>query len=162
MKVAQSCPTRCNRRLHYSPPGSPVHGILQARTLERGAIPFPRGSSQPRDQTQVSPIAGRFFTVWATREAQAQNNPRTKVAHLGEARADPQHCFLMLTCPSHCGLLYRQLCYVRTKRQWRGLHPRYKAPSSHPSQRLLCGSGTLPDRIRAAVCWSWPEQTYRN
>ena len=46
-----------------------VHGILQARVLERVAFPFSRGSSQPRDQTQVSCIAGRFFTSWATREA---------------------------------------------------------------------------------------------
>ena len=46
-----------------------VHGILQARILEWVAIPFPRGSSQPRDRTQVSHIAGRFFTRWAIREA---------------------------------------------------------------------------------------------
>ena len=46
-----------------------VHEILQARILEWVAFPFSRGSSQPRDQTQVSSIAGRFFTSWATREA---------------------------------------------------------------------------------------------
>ena len=46
-----------------------VHGILQARILEWVAFPFSRGSSQPRDQTQVSHIAGGFFTSWATREA---------------------------------------------------------------------------------------------
>ena len=46
-----------------------VRGILQARLLEWVAIPCPRGSSQPRDQTQISHIAGRFFTSWATREA---------------------------------------------------------------------------------------------
>ena len=44
-------------------------GIFQARILEWVAIPFSRGSSQPRDWTQVSCIAGRFFTIWATREA---------------------------------------------------------------------------------------------
>ena len=44
-------------------------GILQARILEWAAISFSRGSSQPRDQTQVSHIIGRFFTVWATGEA---------------------------------------------------------------------------------------------
>ena len=47
-----------------------VHGILQARILEWVVFPFSRGSSQPRDQTQVSYIAGRFFTSWATMEAQ--------------------------------------------------------------------------------------------
>ena len=47
-----------------------VHGILQARILEWVAFPSSRGSFQPRDWTQVSSIAGRFFTIWATREAQ--------------------------------------------------------------------------------------------
>ena len=46
-----------------------VHGILQATILEWVAFPFSRGSSQPRDQTQVSQIAGGFFTSWATTEA---------------------------------------------------------------------------------------------
>ena len=46
------------------------HGILQARILEWAAFPFSRGSSQPRDPTHVSRIAGGFFTSWATREAQ--------------------------------------------------------------------------------------------
>ena len=46
------------------------HGLLQDRILELVAFPFPRGSSQNRDQTQASCIAGRFFTSWATREAQ--------------------------------------------------------------------------------------------
>ena len=51
-----------------SPPGSSVHGILQPRILEWVAISSSRGSSWPRDQTQVSCIAGRFFTIWATWE----------------------------------------------------------------------------------------------
>ena len=55
--------------MECSPPGSSVHGILQARILEWEAIPSSRGFSQPRDRTQVFHIAGRFFTIWATREA---------------------------------------------------------------------------------------------
>ena len=51
-----------------SPPGSSAHGVLQARILEWVAVPFSRGSSPPRDQTWVSCIAGRFFTISATRE----------------------------------------------------------------------------------------------
>ena len=47
----------------YSLPGSSVHGILQTRILEWVAIPFSRGSSPPRDRTQVFCIAGRIFTV---------------------------------------------------------------------------------------------------
>ena len=48
-------------------PGSSVHGISQARVLEWVAISFSRGSPQPRDQTQVSRITGRCFTLWVTR-----------------------------------------------------------------------------------------------
>ena len=51
--------------MDHSPPGSSVHGVLQAITLEWVAIPFSRGSSWPREQTQVSRITGRFFTIWA-------------------------------------------------------------------------------------------------
>ena len=47
-----------------------VHGILQARILEWVAVPFSRGSSQPRDRTQVSCVAGGLFTSWTTREVQ--------------------------------------------------------------------------------------------
>ena len=65
----QSCPTLWDL-MDCSPPGSSVHGILQARILEWVAMPSSRGSSQSRDQTQVSCTIGRFFTIWATREAQ--------------------------------------------------------------------------------------------
>ena len=65
--LAQSCPTLCNP-VDYSPPGFFVHGILQAKILEWVAISFSRGSSRPRDRTQVSHIAGRCFNLWATRE----------------------------------------------------------------------------------------------
>ena len=51
-----------------SPLGSSVYGILQARILEWVAIPFSRGSFRPRNWTRVSHIAGRFCTIWATRE----------------------------------------------------------------------------------------------
>ena len=66
--VTQSYLTLCDP-MDCSPPGSAVHGILQARILEWVAISSSRGSSPPRDQTQVSYIAGRFFTIWATRGA---------------------------------------------------------------------------------------------
>ena len=64
VKVAQLCPT------FYDPMDYRVHVNLQARILEWVAFPFSRGSSQSRGQTQVSRIAGEFFTSWATREAQ--------------------------------------------------------------------------------------------
>ena len=61
--VSQSRPTLCDG-MDYT-----GHGLLQAGTLEWAAFPFSMGSSQPRDQTQVSHIASGFFTSWATREA---------------------------------------------------------------------------------------------
>ena len=75
MKATELCPTI------WDPMDYTVHGILQARVLEWVAIPFSRGSSQPRDQTQVSRIVGGlfffflsfFFTNWATKEAHMQS-----------------------------------------------------------------------------------------
>ena len=61
-EVAQSCPTLCNP-MDCSLTGSSVHGIFQARVLERVAISFSTGSSQPRDRTWVSGIVGRRFTI---------------------------------------------------------------------------------------------------
>ena len=60
--AAQSCLILCDL-MAFSPPGFSVHGISQARIMQWVAISFSRGSSQPRDQTQVSHIAGRFFTA---------------------------------------------------------------------------------------------------
>ena len=60
IEAAQLCPTLCDP-MDCSPPGSSVHGILQARILEWVTIPFSRGSSWPRYRTWVSYIAGRFF-----------------------------------------------------------------------------------------------------
>ena len=68
-QALQSCPTLCDP-VDCSSPDSSVHGILQTRTLEWVAIPFSRGSSRPRNQTQISCIAGRFFTVWANKQEQ--------------------------------------------------------------------------------------------
>ena len=58
--VTQLCPSLCDP-MDCSPPGSSVHGILQARILEWVAMPSSRGSSQHRDRTQISCIAGRFL-----------------------------------------------------------------------------------------------------
>ena len=62
-QLLQSCSTLCNP-VDCSPPGSSMHGILQARILEWVANPFSSESSWLRDRTRVSCIAGRFFTIW--------------------------------------------------------------------------------------------------
>ena len=67
VSVVQSCLTLCGPMV-CSLPDSSVHGILQARILEWVAIPFSRGSSWPRDQTQVSCIADRFFARYLSHQ----------------------------------------------------------------------------------------------
>ena len=62
LSVAQSCLILCNP-MDYSPPGSSVHGIFQARMLEWVAIPFSKGSSQPKNRTQAPCTVGRFFAM---------------------------------------------------------------------------------------------------
>ena len=74
------------------------HEILQARILKRVAFPFSRGSSQPRDQTQVSHIAGGFFTSWATREAQEywSGLPFPSPADLSDPGIEPESSGLQM------------------------------------------------------------------
>ena len=78
-EVTQSCPTLCDP-IDCSLPGSLAHGIFQARVLECVAISFSKGSSWPRDQTQVSHVAGRHFTYlshqrsWKREDIEACNS----------------------------------------------------------------------------------------
>ena len=65
-------------------PGSSVHGILQAIVLEWIAISFSRGSSRPRDRTQVSHILDRRFTFWTTREVTELSHLQTDIRWIGE------------------------------------------------------------------------------
>ena len=71
-----------------SPPGSSDHGMFQASILRWLVIPSCRGSSQSRDQIQLSSIADRFFTIWATREALQFNS----VAQSCLPLCDPKNC----------------------------------------------------------------------
>ena len=87
-EVAQSCPAICNST-DCSLTGSSIHGVFQARVPEWVAFSFSRVSSQSRARTQVSHIASRCFTLWATREAgtrvpqrQIQRNPQSAYAFL--------------------------------------------------------------------------------
>ena len=85
VKGAQSCPILCDLT-DYT-----VHGILQARILEWVAVPFFRGSSQPRVWTQVSSIARGFFTSWATGEAQVSSSACSDTQS-GPTLCDPMDC----------------------------------------------------------------------
>ena len=84
------CHTLCYP-MDYSLPGSSVHGTIQTKILEWVAISFARGSSQPRDQTRVFHIAGRLFTVWATRGiCKWQMKVKVKVTQSGPTLCDPK------------------------------------------------------------------------
>ena len=114
-----------------SPPGSSVHEILQARIVEWVAISFSRGSSPPRNQTQVSCIAGRFFPNWAIREAQKISLSKTKKSRMTFTCTEPkdtsetwsEKCDLRgyLGLPRwHCG--EGPSCWSRRHRRW-GFNP---------------------------------------
>ena len=104
-EVAQSCLTLCDP-VDSSPPYSSVHGILQAKILEWVAISFSRGSSWPRDRTQVSRIAGRCFNLWATREAHAEPQGKPKNTGVGSLSLLQ---WIFLTQESNWGLLHCRL-----------------------------------------------------
>ena len=102
-------------------------GILQARILEWVAIPSSRGSSQPRDQTQVSRIAGGFFTNWATREALAKFYRSPKIS-------EPVNCCRNLRHFNN-SLLGNLRWYIITHQREDGYYYvlRYYAPTSFPN-----------------------------
>ena len=112
-EVAQSCPTVCDP-MDCSLPGSSVHGIFQAIVLEWIAIYFPRGSSQPRDRTQVSHIVDRCFTVRAT--ATSNSSPCIKMHCISLSRH--ASCWVVSYFPiiafskrKHFSLLGSTYCY---------------------------------------------------
>ena len=127
MVVAQSSPALWDP-MDCSPPGSSVQRVLQARILERVVIPFSRESSKPRDQSQVSCIAGRFFTIWATREAKrlATGEGYSKRRELHVQRSPEE--LVMEGYPGYTG--------------WGGGRER------HEMKRELCGSPGTVHQVR--------------
>ena len=108
-EVAQLCPTLCNP-MDCSLPGSSLHGIFQARVLEWVAISFSRGSSWPRDRTQVSRIPGRCFNLWATREAQiwlqSRSNSKSISNFFSELKIwDDQYYYVINNLDLKCRIL---------------------------------------------------------
>ena len=101
--VAQSCRTLCDS-MDCSLPRSSVHGIFQARVLEWVAISFSRGSSRPRDWTRG--IAGRCFTVWATREV-------NKAWLLGSVMVPLPLRGRFLYLPPHYPTIMRWVCFLQ-------------------------------------------------
>ena len=96
---AQSYLALCDL-MDYSPQGSFVHGILQARKLKWVVIPFSRGSSWPGDWTQVSCTAGRVFTVWATRETHMESIVVVQSLSVSDSLGPHELQHTRLLCPS--------------------------------------------------------------
>ena len=107
-EVTRLCPILCDP-LDYSLPYSSVLGTLQARILEWVDVPFSRGSSQSRDRTQVSHIAGGFFTIWATYIA-------TKKEMTTEVYALQNEKFRLIMNENECGSYsFNWLLWCRNK-----------------------------------------------
>ena len=140
--VTQSCPTLWDP-MDCSPPGSSVHGILQARTLEWGATPSSRGCSQPRDWTHVFHTVGGFFTIWATREAIWHINPT--LGHISRENNDLKG--YMHPCSLHSVVYTSQDTEAALSVHWQmsGIHCHVCASSTRGCAFVLYSTFTVPN-----------------
>ena len=114
-----------------------THGILQAKILEWVAVPFSRGSSQPRNRTQVSCVAGRFFTNWAIREAPLCSDS----CPFGQWPSNHLIlCLLFLLLPS----VFPSIQIFSSESAFRIRWPKYWSVSIHPSSEY---AGWFPLRL---------------
>ena len=147
-EVAQLCPTLCIRMdciAYHAPPLE----IFQARVLEWVAIPFSRGSSQPRDWTRVFRIVGWCFTMWATREVWVSHN----VTHMPSLLSLPPTQASSHPSRSSQSTRLGSLYYTAASHQLSILHMReymYWCYFLHSSHSLL-----VPP-IRLCICISIP------
>ena len=143
MCMQNSCPTLCDP-MEYT-----VHGNIQARILEWVAFPFSRGSSQPRDQTQISYIASGFFTSWATREDQEYWSGSLSLLW-----------YIFLTQESNQGLLHcRWILYqLRYQGRWYDVHGRIcyreKIPVTTNHRKRSREGGTWTLSFQRSRPWS--------
>ena len=162
VKVTQSCPTLCN------PMDYTLHGILKARILEWVAFPFSRGFSQPRNPTQVSCIAGRFFISWATGKPK-----KTGVSSLSTRWVDVRACLLSPTqlagVPSPArsltrvaGLWWGSPLGSLLDQVWKVSYPHHRwgwSPRSwwspSPSHLLSFMLASMWDESNCAVVWAF-------
>ena len=112
--VTQSCPTLCDP-MDCSPPGSSVHGILQARIFEWVAITFSRGSTWSKVWTWVSHIADRLYTIWVTKLSPISCHLLVVVcAGVGKAFPDTEY-FRREVYKEHEGEIMRALQMQQTR-----------------------------------------------
>ena len=144
MLVTQSCLTLCDP-MDWSPPGSSVHEIFQARVLEWVAISFSKGSSQPRDWTQVPCTASRFFIDLATREAPTANNQKL-INNIGQFRHILYVVYIVYCVPT---VIYRKEDVVkkiiRKIKYIYSTTPSFSGFSGGTSQNLPANAGDIRD-----------------
>ena len=120
-----------------------VHGILQARILQWVAFPFSRGSSQLRDRTQVSRIAGGFFTSWATRywykeQSLLSTQKKSKGLPKGLPSCRPPPPLAPFSCSSCSTWLLTDSSALLGTRTWAVyVSPVQKSSSTHQAQRKI-------------------------
>ena len=147
--------------MDYSLSGSSIHGIFQVRVLEWIVISFSRGSSRPRNRTRVSHIAGRRFTIWATREApKLPYDPTIPLLCIypEKTKTEKDTCTNMFTaalftiartrkqprCPSTDDWIKKRCLVVSYSLQPRGLQPaRLLCPWDSPGKNTGVGSHSL-------------------
>ena len=144
--VTLLCLSLCNS-MDYSLPGSSVHGILQARILEWNVMFFTRVSSQPRDRAQVSCIAGRFFTIWATFSSVAQlcwlfSTPWIAARQASLSITNSRSLLRLMSIESVMPSSHLILC-----------HPLLLLPSIFPNIRVFTNESAL--HIRWPKYWSF-------
>ena len=135
-------------------PGFFVHGIFQARVLEWVAISFSRGSSWPRNRTQVSCIAGRRFTLWATREAHVTI---VYLSKLGNGIAGRRFT-LWATREAHVTIVYlsklgNKLFWILQLFHWSPFPFQGSNPRSH---LVFTFEGSVVSSPWVLPCVSWP------
>ena len=132
--VTQSCLSFWDT-MDCSPPGSSVRGILQARIVDWVAMPSSRGSSQPRDQTQVSCTASRFFTNWATGEVPFNLNYLLKILYLNMitlgliastyefwgTQFNPQESLTLSCYTARLPVFVKLSCWILMSNIWKGI-----------------------------------------
>ena len=142
--ITQLCLTRCDP-MDCSPPGFSVHGISKARKLEWVAISFSKETSWPRHRSQVSCIAGGFFTIWATGEARKKSGEEFQTQNYGSLemlffffsplRLKKIIILILSVLGLHCCTWAFSSCG-----EW-GLRPTCRARPSHCSGFSSCGTG---------------------
>ena len=154
------CPTLCDP-VDCSLPGSSIHGILQGKILEWVAISFSRGSSQPRDQTQVSHIAGRCFTLWVTKEAQPEIKFPTSSGSLKKQESSRKtSTSALLTMPkslivwttTNCGKLFKRWEYQTTLPTSGEICMQVKKQQLELDMEQQTGSKLGKDYVKALYC----------